>query len=76
MAMLSPFLPLRTSLTLLGVPRDRDHVGAREAVLVHKMPDQVGNARRPARPLVLLISRDQAGLCLQARDIGRAVGVP
>jgi hypothetical protein len=34
---------------------ERHQLGAGDAVLVHEVPDQVGGARRPARPSALLI---------------------
>ena len=38
--------------------QDRGHVGAGKAVFVHEMADQIGRARRPARPSALLIALD------------------
>ena len=48
--------------------KEWDHVRPREPVLVHKAPDQVGGARRSARPLALLIGGNQAGLRLKPGD--------
>jgi hypothetical protein len=73
--MLSPFLPASTSLTRLGVPRSGT-MSARQPVLLHEMADQNRRARRPARPLALLIGGDQTRLRRKPGDVGRVVRIP
>jgi hypothetical protein len=55
---------------------DRDHVRPREAVLIHEVPYQFRGARCSARPLALLMGRDQTRLCLQPSHVGGIVRVP
>ena len=71
-----PFLAAEDLADPAWRTQDRRHLGAREAVLVHQVPDQIGDARWPPWPLCLLVGGNQARLCLQARDIGRRIGVP
>ncbi len=73
-AMLSSFLPRRTSLTRLGVPRD--HVLSREPVSIYEVADQFCRAWRPSRPLALLIGSDQTRLRLEPSDISWVFRVP
>jgi hypothetical protein len=47
-----------------------------EAVLIHEMTDQIGCARRPARPFALLIGGDQARFRLMASDVGCKIRLP
>src|SRR5580700_10808704 len=56
--------------------QNRHHVGSCEAVLIHKVTDQIGGAGPPARPATLLVGGYQTRLRLQLGDIGRIVGVP
>jgi hypothetical protein len=72
--MLSPFLPRRTSLTRLAVPRIGIMSARESPVLIHQVANDVGSARWPSRPLALLIGRDQARLGREARDVGGLVG--
>src|ERR1700736_1402193 len=56
--------------------QDRHHVGSREAMLVHQVTDHIREARRPAGPFALLISRNQARLRLQPHNIGWIIRTP
>jgi len=56
--------------------KDRDHIRSREPVLVHKVPDHFGRARRSARPLAFRIGSDQTCLRLEPSYIARFVRVP
>ena len=42
----------------------RDEVSPREAVLIHKVADQIGDARRPTGPFHFLVRGNQARLRL------------
>jgi hypothetical protein len=59
-----------------GSAEDRHHVGPREAVLVHQVTDQIRKARRPAGPLALFMSGNQARLRLQPHNIGWIIRAP
>jgi predicted nucleic acid-binding protein len=42
----------------------RDEVSSREAVLIHKVADQIGDTRRPTGPFHFLVRGNQARLRL------------
>ena len=45
-------------------------------MLIHKVADQIGDARRPARPSLFLVRGDQARLRLQPSDVGWIIRIP
>jgi hypothetical protein len=55
---------------------ERDKVRSRETVLIHEVADQIGDAGRPARPLLFLVRSDQARLRLQPSDLGWIIRIP
>jgi hypothetical protein len=57
-------------------PEQRDEVSSREAVLIHQMADQIGDAWRPARPFHFLVRGNQANLRFQPSNVGRIVRAP
>ena len=54
----------------------RDEISPREAVLIHQVADQIGDARRLARPFHFLVRGDQTRLRPEPSDVGRIARIP